>query len=378
MAADRAARILLVLVVSVSLAAVLTPAVAQTEDDVDRAKGETERRERELEDALADLEMAGDEVDAAVRRYEEINAELQDVVFRLALLADRVSDYERELRLLRDEIRDLAVEAYMSGGTEPLFFEASTFSELVTGQEVLEQATERSMTRFDRLEATRRELDRVRTDYDAEEDRADELRAEAEGAVAALAVVLDEQEASAAEASGLLATAEDEYRAAVQRLEAERLRQRLAAAAARQGAAAGIGEVSGAVCPVAGPVGFIDSWGFPRSGGRGHVGTDMFAKRNTPLVAVDAGTIQLGSNNLGGLTVWLTADHGIAYYYAHLEAYGPSLVSGQRVSKGQTIGLLGNSGNARFTSPHLHIQMHPGGRGSRPVNPYPSMVYACS
>lgn len=140
------------------------------------------------------------------------------------------------------------------------------------------------------------------------------------------------------------------------------------------------------VCPVAGDVRFINDFGFPRSHGRKHRGNDMFADRNTPLVAVAAGTIiradfednyviGTGRGDLGGITLWLRDDVGNKYYYAHLESIAPGIVTGVRVDQGQIIGYLGNSGNAATTSPHLHFQIHPG--GGEPTNPYPINRVAC-
>lgn len=141
------------------------------------------------------------------------------------------------------------------------------------------------------------------------------------------------------------------------------------------------------VCPVAGPVRFINDWGFPRSRGRTHRGTDMFAPRHTPVVAVaDARVLKVdrvdnyvvgtGKGDLGGLTIWIVDDHGTAYYYAHLESISESLAPGQRVSKGEFLGTLGNSGNAATTSPHLHFQVHPGGGDA--INPYPIIWGPCA
>lgn len=64
------------------------------------------------------------------------------------------------------------------------------------------------------------------------------------------------------------------------------------------------------ICPVAGPVSFIDSWGAPRSGGRSHKGVDMFANRSTPVVAPVSGTVEHRSNRIGGLSFHLWGDDG--------------------------------------------------------------------
>ena len=185
--------------------------------------------------------------------------------------------------------------------------------------------------------------------------------------------------ATLAQAQSEVDRASDELRAAEAAAEAERRRRR--AEAQRVGAvnlmAAGadapLPPVDGKFCPVGAPNAFSDSWGAPRSGGRSHQGVDMFAKYGTPLYAVDAGSVRVSNNALGGLSVHLTTADGNRYYYAHLSAVAVS--TGQRVRGGQTVGAVGNSGNARYTPPHLHWQYHPG--GGAPVNPTPLALALC-
>lgn len=133
------------------------------------------------------------------------------------------------------------------------------------------------------------------------------------------------------------------------------------------------GDLGGAgwLCPVQGPVAFGNTWGEPRSGGRRHEGVDMIGDRGLPLVAVVDGFAQQGFNELGGNTVSLTGADGNRYYYAHLDTYA---ATGQ-VSAGTVVGYLGDTGNAKFSIPHLHFEIHPGGGAA--VNPYASVLAHC-
>ena len=126
-------------------------------------------------------------------------------------------------------------------------------------------------------------------------------------------------------------------------------------------------------CPVAGPVEFVDSWGFRRSGGRRHQGVDMLAAHGTPVVAPVDGTVTTRDNRMGGLSYHLVAADGTYYYGAHLSAYGAT----GPVTAGTVIGYVGDTGNARGTS-HLHFEMHPGGEGSEAVDPYDTVTAWCT
>ncbi len=123
--------------------------------------------------------------------------------------------------------------------------------------------------------------------------------------------------------------------------------------------------------PVGGRASFTDDWWFPRFVPSVHLheGTDIFAAYGTPARAPATGTLNQRFNPVGGLTVYVTEADGTYYYLAHLSRYEPGQVSGQAVQAGDVIGYVGDSGNARGTSPHIHFEVHPGGGG--PTNPKP-------
>ena len=103
-------------------------------------------------------------------------------------------------------------------------------------------------------------------------------------------------------------------------------------------------------------------YGAPRdAGARSHEGLDIFAKRGTPVIAPTSGYVsRVGTNNLGGNVVWLRdGRRGQSYYFAHLEKQ--LVTSGQKVKQGDTLGLVGNTGNAKNTPPHLHFGIYSSG-----------------
>ncbi len=94
-----------------------------------------------------------------------------------------------------------------------------------------------------------------------------------------------------------------------------------------------------------------------RRDGRMHEAVDILAPRDTPIHAVEDGTIaKLFVSKAGGNTIYQFDPAGrFCYYYAHLERYAEGLRDGQRVSRGDVIGYVGTSGNAPANTPHLHF-----------------------
>lgn len=123
--------------------------------------------------------------------------------------------------------------------------------------------------------------------------------------------------------------------------------------------------------PVGGRATFTDDWWFPRFVPTLHLheGTDIFAPYGTPARAPADGTLKQTVSPVGGFSVYVTEPNGTYYYLAHLSRFEAGQVSGQAVRTGDVVGYVGDSGNARGTSPHVHFEVRPGGGG--PTNPKP-------
>jgi len=142
--------------------------------------------------------------------------------------------------------------------------------------------------------------------------------------------------------------------------------------------------------PVAGPVDFIDDFGDPRYQ-HSHEGNDLKAAKHTAVVAANSGRVTwapVPEPNYG-FGIWIDGDDGYKYAYIHLNndnigtddgnggpslAYAPGVRQGARVTRGQIIGWLGDSGNAESAGSHLHFEIRLG--DDTPINPYMSLLAA--
>jgi peptidoglycan LD-endopeptidase LytH len=125
------------------------------------------------------------------------------------------------------------------------------------------------------------------------------------------------------------------------------------------------------------PEQLVNTYEQTRGGQRVHEAIDILAPRNTPVKAVEAGTIaRLFESKAGGITVYqFDPTEQYCYYYAHLERYADGLHEGDRVKKGQLLGYVGTSGNAPKDTPHLHFAVFKLTSAKRwwegtPINPY--------
>jgi peptidoglycan LD-endopeptidase LytH len=136
----------------------------------------------------------------------------------------------------------------------------------------------------------------------------------------------------------------------------------------------------GLAIPVEGvrPEQLVESFSDERSGTRVHEAIDILAPRNTPVKAVEDGTIaRLFYSKAGGRTIYQFDPTGqFCYYYAHLERYADGLREGDAVRKGQILGYVGTSGNAPENTPHLHFAVFRLTAAKHwwegtPIDPYP-------
>ncbi|HVF12818.1 MAG TPA: peptidoglycan DD-metalloendopeptidase family protein [Actinomycetota bacterium] len=303
---------------------------------------EMARLQAQMNVALTKVRAAQATLDQVVREYETAQDQLTDLVGKIGVAQARQDALEAELRAAQASINTRAASTYRSEriGMVNVVLQARSFREFLTAFGLMRAVTIEDSKTLLRVRELRAETAAARTDLEGQ-------RAAQQRMIGDLAKKQDQVEGS------LRATGK-EYEAV--RAEVEKRK-------------------SGFAFPVKAPYSYSNSYGAPRMEGtkyyHSHEGTDIFALSGTPILAVVDGVLEnVGTAPLGGIKLWLRSPgDNWSYYYAHLSSYATGVASGVRVKKGQVIGYVGNTGNARGTPPHVHFETHvPSGA---PTNPHP-------
>ncbi len=111
-----------------------------------------------------------------------------------------------------------------------------------------------------------------------------------------------------------------------------------------------------------------DTFGAPRGQDRSHAGVDIFAARGTSVTSATRGVVtSVRESGLGGKQVWVMGPARERHYYAHLDGWTEGLASGDLVWPGDVLGIVGDTGNARGTPPHLHYGIYGDGGALDPL-----------
>jgi len=307
----------------------------------------------QLEDAKQQLADAQTQLDRATAAWQQAISELAQTKAQITATRSAIQQLRGRVDALEQRLQRRAVDAFENGpaSTIDVLLSSGSFTEFSDRLEFLGSIAQSDSDLVTEKQVAEEELQR------SEEDLATLSQKQADDA----ARLHQEEQAAAAAA----AAAQRKYDEVVRQYRQELAAQRqlgLIGQDPHPGAAV-------AVCPVAGPNSFVDSFGWPRSGGRTHEGIDLIAAYGTPIVAVQPGNAVRTPNTLGGNAVVVYGPGGDWTYYAHMSSYG---ASGQ-VSVGTTIGYVGSTGDTSVN--HLHFEYHPGGGAA--VDPYQALLAVC-
>jgi len=354
--------------------------IATLQAEIDAAKEREGVLTSQLSAVVSELEAAQSAVDQAEGALGQLQAELAAEQARLERLTARLRAQTIRLQHLQAEhakavsILEARVRAiYIEESPDVLSFlvSASSFDDLIDSYEFLERIGLQDRRIAQQVETAKRKA--------AEERRATvhtrrltaasvavitARTAEARSVRDELAAGRDTLLAARRLKQSALSSARDtraEHLAEVESLAAQSAALAAAIRDAQAGSTgSGTPSAAGFIWPVDGPVvsGFGVRWG------RMHEGIDIAATIGTPIRAAASGTV-IHAGWLGGYGNLVVVDHGdgLATAYAHASAILVGV--GQQVSQGDTLSLVGSTGNS--TGPHLHFEVRVNGSAVDPL-----------
>jgi len=387
----------LALVTSVAMSIASPVAAGKLDDDLAAVRSKISALKADLASvdvgrtaAVEDVLAAQSLLDAAELAISESQSEFDDAETALADAQSRLAEVQSELAIrfarlesiraevdrAREEAMGWALEAYMRGGmAEPaIAFSAPALADVSVGVAYLDVLTGVSSEVADRFQEAVdaeavEEAKVLRAEASVEEEIDTHARALDE--LARVRVVLDEKRsalaAQAANQVARLAAIEhdiEEFESEISALAREEssIRSAIIAATTPSPSTNAPGELAR---PVPGRV----SSGFGKrvhpisKTVKMHNGVDMNASHGDRIIAAEDGVVILSGVKGGyGNTVMIDHGGGMVTLYAHQSKIGVPV--GQAVTRGQTIGWIGSTGQS--TGPHLHFEVRINGR---PVNP---------
>jgi len=357
--------------------------IASLQSDISASKAQEGVLTSQLSAVTAELESAQEAVDEAEAAVGVLEAELTAARSRLDQLTARLAiqtlrlerlqaEYEKAVSILEARVR----AAYIDEPPDMLSFlvSASSFDEVVDNVELLnrigrqdkriarqvEHARTRTAVERRATIATKREQAATVSVISAQTDEARTARDRLAGERDRLSTVEDLKQ------SALTNTREtrEEYLHEVDSLLAQSaaLAERIRGAQDNGSTTNGEPSAAGFIWPCDGVVvsGFGMRWG------RMHEGIDIGCAYGTPNRAAAAGTV-IYAGWLGGYGNLVVVDHGNGLSTAYAHASSILVSVGQSVSQGQTVSLVGSTGNS--SGPHLHFEVRVNGVAVDPL-PY--------
>ncbi|WP_176763770.1 murein hydrolase activator EnvC family protein [Shouchella lonarensis] len=359
-------------------------------------------------------------IDSIRSKEAETEKKLAEAEEQLKKLEDEILELQEEIKILEERIEERkalieqrAVESYQSGGDASyleVLLGSQNFGDFVSKATTMTTIAEHDRDMLDEhiadeqklqemkaaveekkaaVEAQKQELEALKQELVSKREEMDKLRGD-----------LDQKKQQLENELGEIISEEEILKNQEAALQAELNKQEEAAsnggsgqssanrsngksksssnAVSSSSSSSSGGNSGGSSAPAASSAGFIHPApgvgvysGFGMRNGRPHNGVDFSSRGHIPIIASQSGTVS-NSGYRHDYGNWITITHNVngkqmTTLYAHLkERY---VAAGESVSQGQTIGLMGSTGDS--TGQHLHFEIHEGPFrfGASAVNP---------
>lgn len=364
--------------------AVVVPASAVTQAEIDAMKEEAnslKQQQEEIQDQLDSL--AADRENAMARKTlleQQINAtraEINTIAAQIAKYDELIAQKQEELsqaeaeeqaqyELFCERVRYMEEQGEVSYWS--ILFSSKDFADLLDNAMMVEEIMDYDNQVMDQLIALREQIEEDKAELETARQEQQDAKAEQEAAQANLQAQESEVDALLSQISNQ----EDELKAREAQLRAASDAATAEIAAAERELAAQIANVpseSGFLWPLPGRYNLSSLFGsrkHPITGkANNHTGIDIPASSGTSILAAKSGVVTTSTyNNSYGNYVVVSHSDGTSTLYAHMVRRNCS--KGDTVSQGQVIGYVGTTGSS--TGNHLHFEVRVNGSRVDPIN----------
>lgn len=361
------------------------PTAAQLEKKIDKTSGKIEYRKGKEKVLTRDIAKYSSRVATLENRVEALSARqntleadlgkkravLNETQAELRAERARLVRLQKRFREVRATLEARLVEQYKEGRTDlaSVIVESDGFEQLLERSEYLGRLAQKDQLVIEVVAKAKVEANRTEKRLDSLERRQQKVTA----AVAARRNEVARVRSNVASTEATVREARNDKRVLLSQVKQERheLEEDLSAMQAQQA------KISGALRGAL-PAGAIKKgtgrFVYPMNGtftspfgsrwGRLHAGIDIAAPIGTPIRAADGGRVAIAGSVSGyGNYTCIQHSNALSTCYGHQSSIGVRV--GQTVSKGQIIGLCGNTG--RSTGPHLHFEVRVNGNPQDPM-----------
>ena len=395
---------ILAAVMILSLLAGIIPMVsaassAQLREELDALKAQQKQNEEEisklndqLDENMSEIERIVAQKDAIDREITLLYAQIENINQQIQLYGQLIADKQDELDQAKARYEELSaknkerIRAMEENGKLSywsVLFEANSFSDLLDRLQMVEEIASADQRRLeemreaaqaveeaqnalneekDAMEAVRAELDQTQKDLEAKRQEADAFLAELNAKGDVLEDLLDLQHDADEALQAQIAKTEKEYNEALQKEQAQQQQQQQQ----KPDSTVTNGIQWTMPCSyvrLSSPYGYrnhpIDGqWKF-------HSGVDLAGPEGTPIVATRDGTVTAAAYHSGNGN-YVTINHGDGFSSSYLHMTHSVVSVGQKVSAGQVIGYMGNTGYSKGS--HLHFTIYYNGSTVNPAD----------
>lgn len=341
--------------------------------EIEKTNSEIAGVKGQMTDTLNQINKLNSEISTYENEIDDLETKISSLNNDIEVKTNNIQEQEEKYATQKELLDKRLVALYETGSTSYLdmLLSADGLAEFISKYYTIEQLAEADEELLAKIEATRKQIEDERNSLA-------NAKTEVENSKTAVVGKKNSLSSSVNQKQSLVNNLSAEEAALQEQLEEfeedkRRIQKELAALAAKSSVKDVVApSAAGYISPLEGKTKSNITTGY--YGYAGHTGVDFAIGGGTPVRAVKAGKVVTstalkranGSYRSYGEYVVIDHNDGTMTLYAHMQSGSRTVVAGQTVSQGQTIGKVGSTGNS--TGNHLHFEVRIGGK---PVNPGP-------